>query len=120
MSPDTLKQSVPPPLSSWIKSIEGSPTMALNAQAMALRRQGKDILNLAAGEPDFDTPEHIRAAAHKAHSTAAQTGAAAPPASSTAPSASASAGTARCLRQAPASVVCAAASAAAAVVHCSR
>jgi aspartate aminotransferase len=40
--------------------------MALNAQAMALKKQGKDILNLAAGEPDFDTPEYIRAAAHKA------------------------------------------------------
>jgi len=66
MSPDTVRETAAPPLSSWIKSIKGSPTMALNAQAMALRRQGKDILNLAAGEPDFDTPEHIRAAAHKA------------------------------------------------------
>jgi len=66
MSPDTLNKTLAPPLSGWISSIEGSPTMALNAQAMALRRQGKDIVNLAAGEPDFDTPEHIRAAAHKA------------------------------------------------------
>lgn len=66
MSSDTADEIVAPPLSSWIKSIEGSATMALNAQAMTLRRQGRDILNLAAGEPDFDTPEHIRAAAHKA------------------------------------------------------
>jgi aspartate aminotransferase len=46
--------------------VEGSPTLRLNSKALALKREGKNILNLAAGEPEFDTPEHIRAAAHRA------------------------------------------------------
>lgn len=61
--------SNPVQLSTWISSVEGSPTMALNARAMALRAAGHDIINLAAGEPDFDTPEHIREAAHRALDT---------------------------------------------------
>jgi len=37
--------------------------MAVSAKAAELKRTGKDILSLAAGEPDFDTPEHVKAAA---------------------------------------------------------
>ena len=37
--------------------------MAISAKAAELERAGKDILSLAAGEPDFDTPEHVKAAA---------------------------------------------------------
>lgn len=40
--------------------------MAIAAKAKALRAQGRDVLNLSAGEPDFDTPEHIKAAAAEA------------------------------------------------------
>jgi len=43
--------------------IKPSATIAVSMQAMALKSQGKDIVSLSAGEPDFDTPEHIREAA---------------------------------------------------------
>ncbi|MCZ6664536.1 MAG: pyridoxal phosphate-dependent aminotransferase [Gammaproteobacteria bacterium] len=45
------------------QSVRPSPTMAISAKAAELKRAGKDILSLAAGEPDFDTPEHVKAAA---------------------------------------------------------
>ena len=45
------------------KSIKPSPTLAVSARAAELRSQGRDIISLSAGEPDFDTPEHIKKAA---------------------------------------------------------
>lgn len=53
-------------LSNRIQSIKPSPTMALSAQAAELKRQGKDVISLTAGEPDFDTPQNIKDAAKKA------------------------------------------------------
>jgi len=46
--------------------IKPSMTVGINVKANALRAEGKDVLVLAAGEPDFDTPLHIRQAASKA------------------------------------------------------
>jgi aspartate aminotransferase len=46
-----------------IRSLSTSPTLALDSKAKALRAQGADVVNFASGEPDFDTPEHIKAAA---------------------------------------------------------
>lgn len=46
-----------------VDQIRPSATIAVSMQAMALRAQGRDILSLSAGEPDFDTPEHVREAA---------------------------------------------------------
>lgn len=46
--------------------VESSPTVALSALAMSMRRKGIDVINLAAGEPDFDTPTAIREAAKRA------------------------------------------------------
>ncbi len=46
--------------------IKASPTRAIAARAAELEREGRDVLALAAGEPDFDTPAHIRAAAVEA------------------------------------------------------
>src|SRR5215203_3677975 len=43
-----------------------SPTMKVAAEAMRLKAQGVDIVDLGAGEPDFPTPDHIAAAAHAA------------------------------------------------------
>lgn len=40
--------------------IKPSPTMAVTAKAAELRAEGKDVIGLAAGEPDFDTPDHIK------------------------------------------------------------
>lgn len=49
-----------------VQAILPSPTMALDAKTKGLISQGLDIVNLTAGEPDFDTPEHIRQAAEDA------------------------------------------------------
>lgn len=50
-------------LSQRVQSIKPSPTLAITARAAALRAEGKDVIGLGAGEPDFDTPNHIKQAA---------------------------------------------------------
>lgn len=50
-------------LSHRVQQIQPSPTLAITAKAGELRAQGRDIISLSAGEPDFDTPEHIKKAA---------------------------------------------------------
>jgi aspartate aminotransferase len=50
-------------LSERVLSIKPSPTLAVTNKAAELKAAGKDIIGLGAGEPDFDTPEHIKAAA---------------------------------------------------------
>ena len=47
-------------------SIKPSPTLAVTAKAAELRAAGRDIIALSAGEPDFDTPQHIKEAATRA------------------------------------------------------
>ena len=49
-----------------IKRIKPSMTVGINIKAKAMKEQGKDVIVLAAGEPDFNTPENIRDAANKA------------------------------------------------------
>ena len=49
-----------------LKKVKPSPTMAITRLAMELKASGKDVIGLAAGEPDFDTPDHIKEAAIKA------------------------------------------------------
>ncbi|MCE9499367.1 MAG: pyridoxal phosphate-dependent aminotransferase [Leptospira sp.] len=46
--------------------VEPSPTLAITAKANALKAEGKDVVGFGAGEPDFDTPDHIKAAAKAA------------------------------------------------------
>ena len=53
-------------LSSRVTRIKPSPTLAVTAKANQLRSEGIDVINLAAGEPDFDTPDHIKQAANQA------------------------------------------------------
>lgn len=53
-------------LSTRVKAVKPSPTLAITARAAAMRAAGKDIIGLGAGEPDFDTPDHIKTAAIKA------------------------------------------------------
>ena len=53
-------------LSDRVQQVQPSPTLAVTALAAQLRAQGRDIIGLGAGEPDFDTPEHIREAAIRA------------------------------------------------------
>src|SRR5215470_9402430 len=45
-----------------LAEIQPSPTLALNARAKAFAAAGKDVAGLSAGEPDFDTPEHVKEA----------------------------------------------------------
>ncbi len=53
-------------LSTRVGRIKPSPTLAVTAKAAELKAQGIDVLSLGAGEPDFDTPEHIKEAARGA------------------------------------------------------
>ena len=53
-------------LSDRVNRIKPSPTLAVTQRAAKLRAEGKDIIDLGIGEPDFDTPEHIKEAAIKA------------------------------------------------------
>ncbi|PXF63051.1 pyridoxal phosphate-dependent aminotransferase [Kangiella spongicola] len=50
-------------LSKRVQLIKPSPTLAVAAKAKELKAQGRDIVGLGTGEPDFDTPEHIKQAA---------------------------------------------------------
>jgi len=54
------------PLSNRIKSLPISQTLAMAAKARELKGQGKDIISLSLGEPDFNTPEFIKEAAIQA------------------------------------------------------
>ena len=53
-------------LSDRVNQIKPSPTLAVTNRAAELKAAGKDIIGLGAGEPDFDTPEHIKQAAVEA------------------------------------------------------
>lgn len=53
-------------LAERLGNIKPSPTMAVTKLAGELKASGKDVIGLAVGEPDFDTPDHIRHAAEKA------------------------------------------------------
>jgi aspartate aminotransferase len=52
--------SSPLPLSTWARNVAPSPTLAIDAKAKALQAAGADVCGFAAGEPDFDTPDHIK------------------------------------------------------------
>jgi len=47
------------PVSKRVQKVKPSPTLAVTARAAKLKAEGKDIIGLGAGEPDFDTPQHI-------------------------------------------------------------
>ena len=53
-------------ISDRLARIKPSPTIAMTTRAAELRAEGRDIIGLSAGEPDFDTPEHVREAAKAA------------------------------------------------------
>lgn len=50
-------------LSARVQAVRPSATLAMDARAKALKAAGKDVIGLGAGEPDFDTPDHIKDAA---------------------------------------------------------
>ncbi|MBE3094694.1 MAG: pyridoxal phosphate-dependent aminotransferase [Actinobacteria bacterium] len=47
-------------ISNRVKSINPSQTLAMTAQALKMKREGKKVISFAAGEPDFDTPKNIK------------------------------------------------------------
>jgi aspartate aminotransferase len=53
----------PAPLSTWALNVSPSPTLAVDAKGKALLAAGEDVCSFAAGEPDFDTPDHMKEAA---------------------------------------------------------
>ena len=53
-------------LAERVRNLKPSPTLAIDAKAKALKAGGADVINLSVGEPDFDTPEHIKDAAVRA------------------------------------------------------
>ena len=55
-----------PTLSQKALAISPSPTLTIDARAKELKRAGEDVIGFGAGEPDFDTPLHIREAAQNA------------------------------------------------------
>ncbi|MEY2956668.1 MAG: hypothetical protein RL123_1396 [Pseudomonadota bacterium] len=55
-----------PFLSDTLSRVKPSPTIAVTSKAQELARQGRDIIGLGAGEPDFDTPQNIKDAAKRA------------------------------------------------------
>ncbi len=55
-----------PQLSDALKALKASATVAFNTKATELKRSGVDVVAMTAGEPDFQPPEHVIAAAHEA------------------------------------------------------
>ena len=53
-------------LAARVAAIKPSATMAVTAKAKELQAAGRKVIGLGAGEPDFDTPQHIKDAAKKA------------------------------------------------------
>ena len=47
-------------LAEYVERVEPSPTMAITAKAKSMIRDGIDVIPMSAGEPDFDTPQHIK------------------------------------------------------------
>lgn len=50
-------------LAERVKRIKPSPTLTISARASEMKSQGRDVISLSTGEPDFDTPDHIKQAA---------------------------------------------------------
>ncbi len=61
-----MSQAAANVLSARVLSIKESPTLAITAKAAKYKSEGRPIIGLAAGEPDFDTPQHIKDAAKAA------------------------------------------------------
>ncbi|HSF64502.1 MAG TPA: aminotransferase class I/II-fold pyridoxal phosphate-dependent enzyme, partial [Paracoccaceae bacterium] len=55
-----------PFLSETLSRVKPSPTIAVTTKAAELKAAGRDVIGLGAGEPDFDTPQHIKDAAKAA------------------------------------------------------
>ena len=59
-------------ISENLKRIKPSATMVITAKAAQLKREGKKVIGLSSGDPDFDTPKHVTDAAIDAQAAANQ------------------------------------------------
>ena len=55
-----------PALSAKVRALKPSSTVSVTNRALELQRQGVDVISLSVGEPDFDTPDHVKEAAYAA------------------------------------------------------
>ena len=53
-------------ISDRVQSLSPSQTLAMSQKSNELKAQGVDVINLSVGEPDFNTPDHIKEAAKRA------------------------------------------------------
>src|ERR1039457_6160320 len=58
-APHSRNTPLPVSLSKRVQMVKPSPTLAVTARAAKLKAEGKDVIGLGAGEPDFDTPVFI-------------------------------------------------------------
>ena len=61
-----MTTSFSPRLSQQVQRLRPSSTIAVTSRALEMQRAGIDVLSMAAGEPDFDTPAHVVQAAKAA------------------------------------------------------
>jgi len=54
------------PISERVRKVKPSATIAISSKAMEMRSAGINVISMSAGEPDFDTPQHIKDAAKAA------------------------------------------------------
>jgi aspartate aminotransferase len=66
LAENTNQEPRMPFLSDTLSRVKPSPTIAVTTKAMQLKAEGKDVIGLGAGEPDFDTPQNIKDAAVRA------------------------------------------------------
>jgi aspartate aminotransferase len=66
LAENTNQEPKMPFLSDTLSRVKPSPTIAVTTKAMQLKAEGKDVIGLGAGEPDFDTPQNIKDAAVRA------------------------------------------------------
>ena len=59
-------------LADALSRVKPSATIAVAQKARELKANGRDVISLGAGEPDFDTPAHVREAAKRARAAAAE------------------------------------------------
>src|SRR5690242_19672905 len=62
MSATSYYTAMPLKIARRVQRVKPSPTLAMTARAAQMRREGKDVISLSVGEPDFDTPSFVREA----------------------------------------------------------
>ncbi len=59
----SIKKDTPPKLNKFVSNVKPSPTLVAASRARELKKLGRDIVSFTVGEPDFDSPDHVKRAA---------------------------------------------------------